>query len=88
MFQFKTLPLVLVLGLLKVGQFQNEFMKFIVSPKIRTKNFQDFCTNTTGQKSQHYFLHILGEPKIVRISALSSEGRNLNNFLFVFWEKR
>ena len=26
--------------------------------------------------------------KIVRISALCSEGRNLDNFLFVFWEKR
>ena len=28
------------------------------------------------------------EQKIVRISALCSEGRNLDNFSFVFWEKR
>ena len=28
------------------------------------------------------------EQKIVRISALCSDGRNLDNFLFVFWEKR
>ena len=28
------------------------------------------------------------EQKIVRISALCSEGRNLDNSLFVFWEKR
>ena len=28
------------------------------------------------------------EQKIVRISALCSEGRNPDNFLFVFWEKR
>ena len=28
------------------------------------------------------------ERKIVRISALCSEGRNLDNFLFVFWERR
>ena len=27
------------------------------------------------------------EHKIVRISALCSEGRNLDNFLFVFWKK-
>ena len=28
------------------------------------------------------------EQKIVRISALSSDGRNLENFLLVLWEKR
>ena len=28
------------------------------------------------------------EQKIVKISALCSEGRNPDNFLFVFWEKR
>ena len=46
--------------LLKVRQFQNEFMKSSFLPKY--------------------------ERKIVRISALCSEGRNL--FLFLFWEKR
>ena len=48
--------------LLKVRQFQNEFVKSSFLPKF--------------------------ERKIVRISALCSEGRNLDNFLFVFWEKR
>ena len=48
--------------ILKVSQFQNEFMKSSFLPKY--------------------------EQKIVRISALCSEGRNLYNFLFVFWEKR
>ena len=28
------------------------------------------------------------EQKIVRISAMISEGRNPDNFLFVFWEKK
>ena len=28
------------------------------------------------------------EQKVVKISALCSEGRNLDNFLFIFWEKR
>ena len=47
---------------LKVRQFQNEFMKSSFLPKYKQK--------------------------IVKISALCSEGRNLDNFLFVFWEKR
>ena len=29
--------------IIKVRQFQNEFYEVIVSPKIRTKNCQDFC---------------------------------------------
>ena len=44
--------------LVKVRQFQNEFMKSLFLPKY--------------------------ERKSVRISALCSEGRNLDNFLFVF----
>ena len=28
------------------------------------------------------------ERKIVRISALTTQGRNYDNFSFVFWEKR
>ena len=28
------------------------------------------------------------EQKIVKISALTTQGRNPDNFLFVFWEKR
>ena len=48
--------------LLKVRQFQNEFMKSSFLPKY--------------------------ERKIVRISALCSEGRNLDNFLFVYWKKQ
>ena len=48
--------------ILKVRQFQNEFVKSSFLPKY--------------------------EQKIVRTSALWSEGRNLDNSLFVFWEKR
>ena len=44
--------------ILKVRQFQNEFMKSSFLPKYKQK--------------------------IVRISALCSEGRNLDNFSFVF----
>ena len=46
-----------VLPIVKVKQFQNEFMKFLLKD----------------------------EQKIFRISAQCSEGRNLDNFLFVFW---
>ena len=55
-------PLAALLSLLKVRQFQNEFMKSSFLPKYKQK--------------------------IVRISALCSEGRNLYDFLFIFWEKR
>ena len=47
--------------MIKVRQFQNEFMKSSFLSKY--------------------------EQKIVRISALCSEGRNPDNFLFTFWEK-
>ena len=48
--------------ILKVRQFQNEFMKSSFLPKYKQK--------------------------IVDISALTTQGRNPDNFLFVFWEKR
>ena len=48
--------------LLKVRQFQNEFMKSSFLPKY--------------------------ERKIVKISALTKQGRNPDNFSFAFWEKR
>ena len=51
----------LVDPILKVRQFQNEFMKSSFLPKY--------------------------ERKIVKISALTTQGRNPDNFLFVFWEK-
>ena len=51
-----------VLDMLKVKQFQNEFMKSSFLPKY--------------------------EPKIVKISALTTQGRNPDNFLLVLWEKR
>ena len=45
------------------GQLISEWIyEVIVSPKIRTKNCQDFCPST--------------------------QGRNPDNFSFVFWEKR
>ena len=47
--------------ILKVRQFQNEFMKSSFLPKY--------------------------EQKIVKISALTTQGRNPDDFLFVFWEK-
>ena len=51
-----------LLRMLKVRQFQNEFVKSSFLPKC--------------------------EQKIVRISALTTQGRNPDNFLFVFHEKR
>ena len=48
--------------------------------KLKVRQFQnEFMKSLFLQKY---------EQKIVRISALCSEGRNLDNFLFVFWEKR
>ena len=52
----------LKIGVVKVRQFQNEYLKSSFLRKY--------------------------ERKIVRISAMCSEGRNLDNFLFLFWEKR
>ena len=44
------------------GQLISEWIyKWIVSPKIGTKNCQDFCTHYTGQKSWQFFVRILGE---------------------------
>ena len=48
-------------GLIK-GQTISEWIyEVIVSPKIRTKNCQDFCPHYTGQKSWQFFVRILGE---------------------------
>ena len=44
------------------GQLISEWMyELIVSPKIRTKNCQDICPHSTGQKSWQLFVRILGE---------------------------
>ena len=44
------------------GQLISEWIfKVTISPKIRTKNCQDFCPHCTGQKSWQIFVHILGE---------------------------
>ena len=44
------------------GQIISEWSyEVIVSPKIWTKNCQDFCPHYTGQKSWQFFVHILGE---------------------------
>ena len=51
----------LLITLLKVCKFQNEFMNSSFLPKH--------------------------EQQIVKISALNTQGRNPDNFLFVFWEK-
>ena len=40
MFETRYWPL---LDPLKVSQIQNEFMRFIMSPKMPTKNYRDFC---------------------------------------------
>ena len=48
-------------GLIK-GQTISEWIyEVIVSPKIQTKNCQDFCPHYTGQKSWHFFIRVLGE---------------------------
>ena len=44
------------------GQLISEWIyKVIASPKIRTKNCQDFCHHYTGQKSWQFCVHILEE---------------------------
>ena len=44
------------------GQLISESInEVIVSPKIRSKNCQDFCPHYTGQKSWQFFVRILGE---------------------------
>ena len=44
------------------GQLISEWMyELIVSPKIRTKNCQDICPHSTGQKAWQLFVRILGE---------------------------
>ena len=44
------------------GQLISEWIyQVIVSPKIQTKNCQDFCPHYTGQKFWQFFVRILGE---------------------------
>ena len=52
-----------------------------------------YCyTQGKGQLISEYIYEVIISPKIrtkiVRISALCREGRNPDNFLFVFWEKQ
>ena len=77
------------------GQLISEWIyDLIVSPKIWTKNCQDFCPPYTGQKSWQFFICILGEtmtskihseidwPLVVKIWWNEGmERRGLNHFL-------
>ena len=62
--------------------------------KSMTKIFSNFMafSENPNFKFQNEIMKSLFLPKykikIVRISALCIEGRNLNNFLFIFWEKQ
>ena len=57
---------------------------------IRNKTIYSFDLHNFDNYLPHMKSSFLPKhkQKIVRISALFSEGRNPNNFLFVFWEKR
>ena len=47
------------------GQSISEWIyEVIVSPKIQTKKYYDFCPHYTGQKSCQFLGHILGETMI------------------------
>ena len=51
--------------ILKVSEFQNEFMKLSFLPKYERNFFEEFCPvvwHSTGQKSFQYLVHVLGEP--------------------------
>ena len=77
--------------MLKVRQFQNEFMKSSFLPKYEQKIVR-ISALTKGQLISKAIYGLLTSPKkwtkIVRISARCSKGKNPDNFLFVFWEKR
>ena len=62
------------------GQLISEWIyEVIVSPKIQTKNCQDFCCpHYTGQISWQFFFHILGE---TMTSSIYSE----NSWPLVVW---
>ena len=51
-----------------------------------------FGGQTKGQLISEWIYEVIVSPKIkqkiVRISALTTQGRNPDNFTFVFWEKR
>ena len=51
----------LPLALAKDQFFSELIYEVIVSPKIQTKNGQDFCHHYTGQKSWQFLVRILGE---------------------------
>ena len=59
---------------------------------VKIKNCKFFDRDLKVSQFQNEFIKLLFLPKyeqkVVRISALCSESRNLDNFLFVFWEKR
>ena len=48
------------MALIKVGKFQNEFMKSPFLPKYEP-NLVRLSAQTTGQKSLQFLVHILGE---------------------------
>ena len=54
--------------------------------KISTHDFPK------GQSISEWIYEVIVSPKrwtkIVKISAFATQGRNLDNFLFIFWEKR
>ena len=41
--------------------FSGWIYEVIVSPKMWTRNYQDFCPHYTGQKSCQFFVRIFGE---------------------------
>ena len=62
---------------------------FLIRPGVRLK-VKDLKLKVSQFQNEFMKSSFLPkyEQKIVRISALCSEGRNLDNFLFIFWEKR
>ena len=52
----------IIMNICTKGQLDSEWIfKVIVSPKVPTKNFSDFCPSLSGQKSGKILVGILGE---------------------------
>ena len=84
-----------VLELSQVNRDLNEHLKNIQEFTQEVRFYYlliERCSYLKVRQFQNEFMKSLFLPKyeqkIVRISPLCSEGRNFDNFLFIFWEKR
>ena len=79
----------------KVRKFQNEFMNSSFLPKYKQKIVRISALSTEVRfarflSGRFTAMVVINPPErklTKRASVLFSEGRNLDNFLFLFWEK-